>query len=245
MRRTRKRSNEYRPGIEIKSTASLGLHPCAAWHYLTGKVETSYNCLFSAEVMASSGHSSPRSQSRSSMPSLSIDLSNMSPTLDSKSHKHYKSHVHVETPYPMVKHAVTWDASASRPSAESFFEARKHHHLNLLPRHMPNPVHTVEDHIADFRFGHAARSAKRDAKRLSERNVEDKSHHGHLKQSSSVKTIPEYEETTEDWSERDARAWADELKKREAARRMSWDSCGGWTRGWVPADEQGISRTIG
>lgn len=104
---------------------------------------------------------------------------------------------------------------------------------------LSNPIHTVEDRIANFRFNHAAKAAKRDAKRLAEHNAQDSSKHGPLRRQSPVHKTAEYEEINEDWTERDAQAWADELKKREAARRMSIDFCASWSGGWVPAGEQG------
>lgn len=167
----------------------------------------------------------------------------LSPPLDTKGHKHYRQNVTVAAPNPRVKHAATWSGAADgSTSPDSFLEVRKHEHHDLLPKYipsLPNPVHSVEDHIAAFRFGHAARAAKRDARRLSEHKAKQRTGSSPVEyqQQSRVKTMPDYEEVAEDWTERDAKAWADELKKREAAKRLcvTYAGCGG---GRANKDEQ-------
>lgn len=188
--------------------------------------------------MSSSSYTSARHGSHSSSDSSSSQLSTSPAQLDARTHKHYHSHTHVETPFPVVEHAATWSTGSGTSSSGSFFEVRKHNHHGFVPKHLPslpNPVHAVEDHIAEFRFGHAARSAKRDAKRLAEYQAQKSagSSGRSVQHHSPVDTIQESEETTIDWREHDERAWADELKKREAARRMSCDTCGGWSGGWT------------
>jgi len=99
--------------------------------------------------------------------------------------------------------------------------------------HIPNPVsatsHIIEDHIAEFKFGHASRAAKREAKRSAHRSSNPWSLDAAQIRAMS---IPENEEDSEEWRQRDQKAWEAELKKREAARRssdLSHDWVGRWT----------------
>ena len=188
----------------------------------------------SSSSMTFSSQSSSRQQSRQLRTSSSMYALSLSPPLDTKGHKHYRQNTNVAAPNPRVKHAATWSGTADRSaSPDSFLEVRKHEHYNLLPKYipsLPNPVHSVEDHIAAFRFRHAARAAKRDARRLSEHRAKERTGSSAVEhqQQSRVETMPDCEEVAEDWTERDAQAWADELKKREAAKRMcvTYAGCG-------------------
>ena len=177
------------------------------------------------------------SPSRSSTSStLSSDLATLQ--LDYRSSPHHdRNHIHVETPYPRVEHAATWDVSLNKHT--SFFDSHKHHHHPHL-EHVPNPLsvvqHTVEDHIAEFQYGHTVRKAKRDAKRLSDYQA-----HSKLKRvSQELETLSEYgipEEHINVCAEKDALAWAEELKKREAAKTSGEF---GWSGGWTLPLRDGI-----
>lgn len=146
------------------------------------------------------------------------------PAMNSKNHKHFKSqssthsHDHVATPYPVVEHSRTLSSvssSSSTGSTDYMQSHEQHHHHHFHKPSVPNPVHTVQDHIAEFRFGHTARSAKREASKSSP--------HPWSLEASSVRAHPstdeQYEEVIEDWKERDEQAWAEELRKRERARK--------------------------
>lgn len=145
------------------------------------------------------------------------------PALSSKSHKHFQSqshsHDHVATPYPVLEHSSTSSSVGSDSSTGStdYMQSHKHHHHHLIHRaSIPNPVHAVQDHVSEFRYGHTARSAKREASQSSS------THPWSLDASLAKRheSIDEqYEEVIEDWRERDEKAWAEELKKREKARR--------------------------
>lgn len=145
--------------------------------------------------------------------------------MDAKAHKLYQPHAHIDTPYPVLEHSDTFSSVSSTGSSGSFLDIRKHH--------IPNPVSVtsqiIEDHIAEFKFGHASRAAKREA----QRSAHHSSHPWSLDAAQiRAMSIPENEEDGEEWRERDRKAWEAELKKREAARRrsdLSHDWVGGWT----------------
>jgi len=153
--------------------------------------------------------------------------------MNAKTHKHYQSHSHVDTPYPVLEHSETFDSTSSTGSNGSFLDIRKSIHSVQKLQHIPNPViatsHVIEDHIAEFKYGHASRAAKREAQRSSQ-------HSGHPWSANAAHiramSIPESEESAEEWKERDQKAWEAEVKKREAARKsadLSRDWVGGWT----------------
>lgn len=81
----------------------------------------------------------------------------------------------------------------------------------------------------EFKFGHASRAAKREARR-------SEHHSGHRWNLDAAQiramSIPENEDATGECKERDQMAWEAEVKKREAARKssdLSRDWVGGWT----------------
>lgn len=113
-------------------------------------------------------------------------------------------------------------SSGSPTGSTDYMQSHKHHHHRPS---IPNPMRAVHDHMAELRYGHAARSAKREASKSQPRpwNLD-----ASLARGISGVIEEKYEEIVEDWKERDEQAWAEELKKREKARR----SCGG------PPDEK-------
>lgn len=146
------------------------------------------------------------------------------PAMNSKNHKHFKSqssthsHDHVATPYPVLEHSRTSssDSSSSSTGSTDYMQSHEHqHHHHIHKPSVPNPVHTVQDHISEFRYGHTARSAKREASKSTP--------HPWSLEAASARAHPSiderYEEVVEDWKEKDEQAWAEELRKRERARR--------------------------
>lgn len=144
------------------------------------------------------------------------------PAMNSKDHKHFRSHSpshshdHVATPYPVLEHSSTSSSIGSDSSTGSgdYMQHKHHHHIHRPS--IPNPVHTVQDHVSEFKYGHAARSAKKEARKSSS------SHPWSMDASLARRheSIDErYEEVIEDWREKDEQAWAEELRKRERARR--------------------------
>jgi len=158
--------------------------------------------------------------------------------MNAKTHKHYQSHPHVDTPYPVLEHSDTFASTSSTGSTGSFLDIKKlSHSVQKLP-HIPNPVsatsHVIEDHIAEFKYGHASRAAKREARRSSQHSGSPWNHGAaHVR----AMSIPESEESAEEWKERDQKAWEAELKKREAARK-STDSSRDWVGGWTANSEE-------
>lgn len=176
---------------------------------------------------APAGHRLPHAMT---MPSLHSSSGSSSPTLDAKTHKHFHSHNHVATPYPVLEHSTSLSnvESDSSTGSTDYMQSHTHHHHIHRPS-VPNPVHMVSEHVSEFKFGHTARSAKREASKSS-------SHPWSLDASlARANSIPEekYEEVVEDWKERDEQAWAAELRKRDAARR----SYGGFTATTTDVDE--------
>lgn len=142
-----------------------------------------------------------------------------SPVLDAKNHKHYHSHnhSHVATPYPVLEHSTSLSNVETDSSTGSTDYMQSHRHSHSTHRSsVPNPVHMVQDHVSEFRFGHAARSARREARKSS--SSHPWSLDAQMARGNSI-TEEKYEEVVEDWKERDEQAWAEELRKREAARR--------------------------
>lgn len=160
---------------------------------------------------APAGHRMPHAMT---MPNFRTN----SPTLDAKTHKHFHSHNHVATPYPVLEHSTSLSniSSDSSTGSTDYMQSHKHNHHIHRPS-IPNPVHAVQDHMSEFRYGHTARSAKREARKSS-------SHPWSLEASmargGSI-VEEQYEEVVEDWKEKDQQAWAEELRKREAATRRS------------------------
>lgn len=121
-----------------------------------------------------------------------------------------KHHLHTPTIHVPFHHRNSSSASSNNSSSpEDYHQPSKHHHH--VP-HIPNPVDGAskefQHHKSEFSYGHAARHAKKDARRSMTLPAEP---------------IPEYVEEVEDWRERDALAWAAELQKRERARRsLDW-----------------------
>ncbi|KAJ9652701.1 hypothetical protein H2198_008068 [Neophaeococcomyces mojaviensis] len=144
--------------------------------------------------------------------------------MNPQTHKHYESHTHshIDTPYPILEQAVTQSSTSSSGSIDSYLSVQKHsHHIHSLIEQLPNPVaitsHTVQDHITELHYGHIARQAKREARRTSEKSNRRWSLDAAR---SRIDAIAENAEEVEDWKERDAQLWAQELEKREKARRM-------------------------
>lgn len=162
---------------------------------------------------APSGHRLPHAMT---MPTFRSGSPSNGGTLDSKNHKHYHSHTHVATPYPVLEHSTSLsnvDSDSSTGSTD-YMQSHNRHHSIHRPA-IPNPVHMVQDHVSEFKFGHTSRSAKREARKST-------SHPWSMDASlARHSSIPEerYEEVVEDWKEKDEQAWAEELRKREAARR--------------------------
>lgn len=156
----------------------------------------------------------------------------ISPPMNAKNHKHYQSHHHETSAFSMMEHATTVGSNvSSNGSIDSPTSSRRHnHHLTKIVSSMPNPVritsNTIEDHVAEFRYQHNARAAKREARRISQH-----AHSPHRwnpeNECPRSTSKPGYEEVIEDWKERDEQAWADELKKRELARRRTVTQSGG------------------
>jgi len=175
--------------------------------------------------------SSPRHESANSSTNSSATSS---PTaINSQTHKHYESHTHshIDTPYPVLEKAATSSSTSSLESTNSYLSVHKNsHHVHNLIEQLPNPVaitsHTVQDHITELHYGHVARQAKREARRTSEKS----SHPWSLDAARSrIDAIVEHVEEVEDRKERDAQLWAQELEKREKAKRMS--GFDGWAEG--------------
>lgn len=167
---------------------------------------------------APAGHRLPHAMTMPAFHTSSLSHGGSLPTMDAKTHKHYQSHshTHVATPYPVLEHSTSLSpvGSDSSTGSSDYMQSHKHYHHIHKPS-VPNPMHMVQDHISEFRFGHTSRSAKREARKSSS------SHPWTIDASLARKSsIPEeqYEEVIEDWKERDEQAWAEELKKRETAR---------------------------
>ena len=157
--------------------------------------------------------------------------------MNPRTHKHYQSHAHVDTPYPVLEHSDTSSSSTSSKSTASFLDAKKHNytgHTSTLPNPISATAHIIEDHVAEFRFGHAARSAKREARKSS-----GNSDHRWSRDAAQIRSmsIPESEEVGEEWRESDQKSWEVELEKREAAR-VRRDMRRDWVGGWASAAEE-------
>lgn len=165
-----------------------------------------------------SGH-----ESKSSSPSSPSHSQSASPILDAARHKRYHSHPHVDTPYPLLEQSTTESSVSSNGSTGSFFEIQKHNYIHAfhnVTSRIPNPLtataHAVEDHIAEFRYGHVSRVAKREARHSSQHSARPWTVDTEMLKSIP---IPEADETDEQRREEDQKAWEAELTKRELARK--------------------------
>lgn len=133
----------------------------------------------------------------------------------------------------MIEHAATFDhlGQPARHSS-SFFDV---HAYSRVATALPKATsHTIDDHITNYQYNRTVRAAKKEAQRLAE-------HEKKPRRFTFDASRPDYaieeeaaEVVNDNWKEQDEKAWAEELRKREAARQRcvcpnSWE--GGWQPG--------------
>lgn len=131
-----------------------------------------------------------------------------------------------------MEHAATFDHQGQNMKhTSSFFDVRTYSRVaTALPR---ATTHSIDDHIANYQYNKSARAAKKEAQRLAEHEHKPRRFTLNAAQPQAIIEEEDVEVMNEGLKGQDEKAWAEELRKREAARQrcVSPDS---WEGGWSP-----------